>query len=447
MRLLKPTLLVLLVAMVTGCGEVRWSQFHADGPNRGFVSVHSGKASPTKAKWRANVGPVLFSSPAVDNDGAILIGNVNGQLVAVNPDGTPKLTFTAVPPNNPVIYSSPAVSTSGVVYFIVNYGGTPKGPAHFLGESTLFALDHTKRLQCTFPFPAGSVTTSSPKTFTSGGHVNIFAAGIEGSPFSGALRVFDEMCNPIAFQTWDCPHDVVGGGTSLIWDELLHFFTGGLYDIALLATNSPSGFHIDPAHQLLDPSPAVIDSPAEAGKVIVVAGVTACGLHTFTWDPSASVLTPKWVAPNARNSISSPAISPSRDQVVVGQDDGHVLAFDLLTGKLLWDYNAGEIVMATPAFFSVASQVYVVSETHVQKIDNDGGLVRRISFPPALSSAGMSLDHMYITSDDGLYTLSYDLTIESRDAAAAHGGSSPAVGPDGTVYSVGADNMLRAYGP
>src|SRR5262249_29647957 len=152
-------------------------------------------------------------------------------------------------------------------------------------------------------------------------------------PFQGALRVFDQECQPIATQTWDCRHDIVGN-SGIDWYPLLAFFTAGLYGIF------NSSFQIAQVpYQLLDPSPAIVDFPDAAGQVIVVAGVTACGLHTFRWDPSAGALTAMWSQPNARNSISSPAISQA-GQVVVGQDDGHVLAFDLLSGKPLWDYDA-----------------------------------------------------------------------------------------------------------
>jgi outer membrane protein assembly factor BamB len=177
---------------------------------------------------------------------------------------------------------------------------------------------------------------------------------------------------------------------------------------------------------------------------MIVAGTTACGLHAFAWDPSTRSLTPQWAQPNARNSISSPAVS-QHGHVVIGQDDGHVLAFDLISGNPLWDFNAGEPVMATPAFFVGATQVYVPSKSHVHKIDTDGTLVQQINFATTLSSAAMTLDSVYIGSDAGLFTLQFDLSTAGVDSGALGGGSSPAVAPDGTIYAVGVDHILRAY--
>ncbi len=59
----------------------------------------------------------------------------------------------------------------------------------------------------------------------------------------------------------------------------------------------------------------------------------------------------------------------------------------------------------------------------------------------------MTLDYMYISSDTGLRTLGYDLSIQSEDVGARHGGSSPIVGLDGTVFAVGTAHKLRAYPP
>ena len=54
------------------------------------------------------------------------------------------------------------------------------------------------------------MTTSSPRTWTSGSNINvIIATGVGAS--AGLLEVFDQECRVLASANWDCPHDVEGG--------------------------------------------------------------------------------------------------------------------------------------------------------------------------------------------------------------------------------------------
>jgi outer membrane protein assembly factor BamB len=391
---------------ISCAGPTRWGQFHSDGANGGFVGVHS--ANATKAKWFADVGG-SSSSPVIGPDGTIYVSNGNGEIVAVNPGGTEKWRFPRPFTDGSVVSGSPAVSSAGFIYFIVNHYLT-KGSVTHPWDSFLFGLDPRGTVRCTFRFPASVITWSSPNVWTSvTNETNVFVAAVE-SFGSGAVRVFDDRCNQIAIQTWNCPHDLIGGG------------------LPPCCT-----FHVDPVPPLFDPTPA-----------IVVAGVTACGLHTFVWDPSARTLTPMWVAPNPRNYISSPAVSQS-GQVVMAQDDGHVLAFDLISGKLLWDYDAGESVFPrAPAFFLGKTDVYVASDAHVHEIDAGGTLVQKINFAPGATNAAVTWDRVYIGSSVGLQTLKFNLSVDAVDNGAFDSGP-PAVGPDGTVYVVAADHLLRAY--
>ncbi len=67
--------------------------------------------------WRCDVGPSV-SSPAVGPNGTIYVGDTEGYLCAVNPDGKLKWRYKT----GGAIVDSPALSKDGTVYFLNNEG-------------------------------------------------------------------------------------------------------------------------------------------------------------------------------------------------------------------------------------------------------------------------------------------------------------------------------------
>lgn len=41
----------------------KWQQYHANGPNQGFVAIHTAQA--TQSKWVLDVGPVGYGAPVL----------------------------------------------------------------------------------------------------------------------------------------------------------------------------------------------------------------------------------------------------------------------------------------------------------------------------------------------------------------------------------------------
>jgi len=88
-----------------------WSMFHHD-------ICHTGRSPYGKSgigfveKWRANIGSLVYSSPAVDKDGTIYIGTNNRYFYAINPDGTEKWHFET----GGGISSSPAIAEDDTIY-------------------------------------------------------------------------------------------------------------------------------------------------------------------------------------------------------------------------------------------------------------------------------------------------------------------------------------------
>lgn len=64
-------------------------------------------------KWKLDIGAVLGSSPAVSSDGTIYAGSIDGNIYAVNSDGTLKWKYNC----NSKVYGTPIIDSSSVVYF------------------------------------------------------------------------------------------------------------------------------------------------------------------------------------------------------------------------------------------------------------------------------------------------------------------------------------------
>lgn len=82
-------------------------------------------------KWRYYQGQPLYASPTIGSDGTIYVGCAGSKLIAINPDGTLKWTYTT---GSAIYYSSPAIGADGTIYigcrdrnvYAINPDGTLK---------------------------------------------------------------------------------------------------------------------------------------------------------------------------------------------------------------------------------------------------------------------------------------------------------------------------------
>jgi outer membrane protein assembly factor BamB len=138
--------------------------------------------------------------------------------------------------------------------------------------------------------------------------------------------------------------------------------------------------------------------------------------------------------------------------MVFGRRDGQVLAYDVETGIEMWEYDAGQAVLATPAI-PEEQLVFVVSKDHLQVINAlDGTLVHDNKIPRKLpllgathASPAVTANRVYVSTFEML-TATYDLKTRGHDTTFnGNGLSSVAVGSDGAVYGVAADGTIRKY--
>ncbi len=92
-----------------------WPMFHHDVGHSG-LSQFDTSADPGFQKWlfQPEIDGQIDSSPAIGLDGTIYFGSDDGNLYAVNPDGTEKWAFPIIGNGN--VDSSPAIGSDGTIY-------------------------------------------------------------------------------------------------------------------------------------------------------------------------------------------------------------------------------------------------------------------------------------------------------------------------------------------
>jgi len=128
------------VAMSSGPMDSAWPMFGHDTRNTGRSSFSTENITGIE-KWRYDIDySVWFSSPVIDEDGVIYIGNDN--LHAINPDGTLKWMYdhsfniesTPVLDDNDIIYAATGNAMNNILYAIYTSNGTLKWSYTIVGD-------------------------------------------------------------------------------------------------------------------------------------------------------------------------------------------------------------------------------------------------------------------------------------------------------------------------
>jgi outer membrane protein assembly factor BamB len=91
--------------------EIPWGKFRGNDQNTG--KARFGEPTTGVERWQFTVGgSIVFSSPSVDENGAVYVGAYDGNLYAFEEDGTPKWTF----PTGDAIDASPTIGPDGTIY-------------------------------------------------------------------------------------------------------------------------------------------------------------------------------------------------------------------------------------------------------------------------------------------------------------------------------------------
>jgi outer membrane protein assembly factor BamB len=440
---------LVIAAGCAGGGLPNWRYFHGDLSGRGYQPVASGFAlSPA---WVSAPYKITSSSPVIgvaplSGRKVIYFGTLDGDLVAINSeDGTERWRRSLASVNErPEIVSSPAVSRKGDIYVIGNF-------MHAAGRyrSVLHKVDEFGSLRWSFAFADEGFTSGSPKILKWGDdtlvfvYVNVIIEGeLQGQLF--VLRDSGQTADLLDRKALgNCQWDSAEQPTRS--EDVFNSFGAVWEFVSTFPPQSSAGGNVLPDF-FIDPSVAVFSG--RKAPLIAVAD-NLCSIGAFEWDNNG--LSVIWRETHRFEKHSSPALL-TNGIMVFGRQNGKVLAYDAETGVKLWEYDAGEPVLATPAA-TPKNYVFIVSKNHVQVLNQqDGTLVYAGILPRKVELTGqtyaspaVSENCVYVSSGEML-SFSHDLSTRSQDTNfRGNGLASMALANDGALYVVASDGTIRKY--
>lgn len=422
----------------------QWMQIQSDEQGTGFNGVHTSFATPGTRKWQANIGELAFSSPVVDNDGDVWVGNVNGELVEVGANGQVKTRQFV----GGTIVSSPAVDDHYRVYVLSQYPNDG---------------DFRTILHCYDP-ALGFIALNNPPQYRSTASPKVWRDYVF-VPSDRTLRVFDRWTLALFTESVGCPSIVCGSFDPPLWVELLGYAVGclgTLYTTDLLGLIDCHGFSISQVGGLaIEPSVAIVDNANivdDPNKPIVIMATPQC-LTAFNFDPTAvNKLQIRWQQELVDIDcdfeflqVTTPAVL-NGELVVVGTDYGQVRCFHVDDGTNLWNYGISEPIRTPPV--AALRHIYFQTTNYLVVLDSNGREASKTVVKGTGGGVSLSLDFVYAMTSEGIYSGNLngdgELLLRTFDDGVLDGqhlgNTVPAIDREGNVFLAGPNGTLTAYG-
>lgn len=451
LRLSKAVVMWFLV-VITGCAGgafPKWRYFHGDLSGQGYQPVTSGFA--LFQAWVSKPYKITSSSPVIgasllSGREVIYFGTVGGELVAINSeDGTERWRRSlALEDKIPKIVSSPAVSQQGDIYVIGNLALA--GDRY---RSVLHKVDELGVLRWSFAFADEGFTSGSPKTLKWGQNflILIYVNVVIGGEPQGQLWVLRD--SGLSAELID--RKAIG---NCQWgsaeqpsrpEDAFNSFAASWGFISDFPSESLAGSRVLP-DSFTDPTVAV--SAGREFPLIAVAD-NLCSIGAYEWGPEG--LSVVWRESHRFEMHSSPVLLKN-GLMVFGRQNGKVLAYDAETGIKLWEFDAGNPVLATPAA-TPKNYIFIVSKSHLQVLNQqDGSLVydgmspRKVELKGQTFASPVVTENCVYVSSGEMLTFSHDLSTRSQDNNfRGNGLASMALANNGALYVVASDGTIRKY--
>ena len=430
-------ILVLISFFLMTCSNTpvtTWHEFHGNNGNTGFTNFPSRIIK--YLKWQFTVGDVKYSSPVVDDEGTVYVGNMDGDLFAIKPDGTQKWKE-----HLGARLSSPALGASGNIYITNIQGIESTNPS-----SSLFSLDRDGHPlpNGVFAFPDHGFTTAPPKTWSNGTDEFIF---VPVKTDKGEELFTFTNDHGAKFMTRNAPN--------CIPDEIINKGIENPFEFNV------SGINIRGEN---DMPPVAITTAGDGGdkNPIIVYAPKNCHLMGYRLHPDQKKMEEIWYAPGTYSFFPPPATPAITSGGLIQVGHGKTIsAYNLMTGKITWEYvdnnplnqdfygfyDAPAILAGTSPSYNTFNNRIIIIDDKGNKQGSSFGLASRTEIG---TSPLVTTKYVYAAFPSGLYTLDLKLNqvghIDFIPGPKTSVHSSPAIGPDGTIYMVDPNGILEAFG-
>jgi outer membrane protein assembly factor BamB len=439
-----------------------WNQFGGNPAGSGFRLINS--TSAAAPRWSTDLqSPSDTSSPVVGPDGTLYIGTVNGRLVAVNPATGRVAWRTEVAGTDALAVRTPAVADDGTIYCLCTSLTVVRDHRAVAAErlergvgSVLAAVATNGTVRWRLPIrtladlvgngSAHGVFLGAPRILSGSGGVTrvIFEAlywvigrypelndDATGPVAVRVLAMVDEQGRFLLFNSYEEFHiefEVSGSGLDFGGATVEGAPPSGLPDSAMPSRGTPVVFGAFPATE-----PFTIVAPG------------ANGLYAFRWSETQGALTgaPTFFA--LKGPFPGPAAFPNG--LLTGTDKSTVTFVDQDTFTALVPTPTPLSGSATVAG-GLRQMYFLLRGGTLLAVDSDGAVWKRRELDGAsVAFPALSANHVHVSTTKGLLTFSVDLENMALVAMDGGGYSSPAIGPDGTVYAAAGSKLFAFADP
>ncbi|HEV8392330.1 MAG TPA: hypothetical protein VGQ35_20920 [Dongiaceae bacterium] len=457
LRVMRGGLVASLICCAVGAAAQAWERPHSDAAKSGFADVDTLAAErPATISGLGTFAP--GAGPAIAADGTVYLGNKEGQLIALQPNGTRKWTQSITPGFS--IVTSPVVDSFGAVYVV--------GTKRERNEQTDPPLNHWDSIL--YRFDAQGVL----------GWQNTLPGGFDGANVSATPNIWKiPNENDVVMLLADYHNRVTGGYET----RLLAYATTGamigninIKSVVYGATGSssislwclippvalgcafgadfnPSGLPVeyDPATKLPQdivaprPGAAIFTFPGGGTPFILVSNqFQELVAYTFAHRQFQEIFR---VHDEGRVFLSPPMVMPDGHTVIAtsGDKQGEIRFYG--PNMNAWSPIKGPITNA-PATRLADGRLVIVERMRQMTILNGKAVERRVPLPgESIAPAAASRNHVFVSTAGSFITYDPSTWLKQAEIFWVGGGQvTPAIGPLGHVYGM-ASNVLFVFPP
>lgn len=389
-----------------------WPTYRGNNKNTGLSPYDTSKNNG-KLKWKFKTGGMIDSTPAIGPDGTIYFGSYDGNLYAVNQDGSEKWKYSVSKDGKKsAVRGAIAVSGDGTIYTIALHNlqdaiGNIEGEKKIFGLSSgtgeIFAINSDGTLKWSFDkITQYNGIPPAPK-IGQDGTIYVGTGLFTGSNEGGRLYAF----NPDGSTKWT--YKPPSGGTVGIGDD---------------------------------------------GTIYTTAQDNVSNMYVAAIHPNGSK---KWELLIGKGIDSAPAIGAD-GTIYIGSQDKNFYAINP-DGTIKWKFATNDWVESPPAIGPDGTIYFGTSEfgkdVNIYALNPDG--TKRWSFPTGAGVypgvvigkegtiyAGSRDGYFYAINPDG--TLKWKYRSEGTEGSAYQSTTSSAIDKDGTIYYGAVNGYLYALG-